>query len=115
MTKTEELNRLVAEYLKLKGSDDTTALAFAATAVANFCADVFEKPFVAETTDGVFANRVPHKSSQDVYREDWRKKGHAVNTFSLRLVVLETEHNFYFGEPKRRPAPFSTNGRELPK
>lgn len=95
---TDKLNTLVANFVKARDADGTHAGRDEAYALAEFCADIFEKPFHVRADDGSRENRVPHKSSQDVYRETWRKEGRDVSTLTLRLTVMPVDTGWYSGE-----------------
>lgn len=99
-TFTTTLNELIANFVKARDADGTHAGADEAYALAEFCADIFEKPFYVGTDDGERSARVPHKSSQDAYRETWRKEGHAVRIHTLTMLVVE-RHNGWFGGAKQ--------------
>lgn len=93
---TDKLNVLVADYIKARDNLELPTHT-AAVALADFCASVFEKPFVAKADDGREC-QVPHKSSQDVYRNTWNGEGQAVNCHNLRLMVGETNHSWHPGK-----------------
>lgn len=93
---TDELNRLVAEYIKARDNLELPTHT-AAVALADFCASIFEKPFVAKTDDGREC-QVPHKSSQDAYRNTWNGEGANVSCHTLRLIVMPTSPSWHGGK-----------------
>lgn len=105
MTKlTDTLNTLVAEFIESRDADGTNAGADEAYKLAEFCADIFEKSHCVASDDGEREARLPHKSSQDVYRETWRKEGRDVSVKTLRLMVGEVGHGWYSGEHNAKKA-----------
>lgn len=95
---TDKLNALVADFVKARDADGTYAGADEAYAVAQFCADIFEKPFYARTDDGLHEARVPHKSSQDAYSNTWQEQGHGVSTHTLKLLVFPADGRWRMGK-----------------
>lgn len=95
---TEQLNGLVAAYVGVKDSMDKDAIDEAARRIADLCQTVFTHRFVVGTDDGKHMARLPHKSSQDAYRETWRKQGHNVTTHTLELIVSHSGSAWYRGE-----------------
>lgn len=93
---TDKLNALVADYIKARNDLEPGVPSKAAFALADFCAEVFEKPFVATADDGRDC-QVPHKSSQDSYRNTWNAEGLDVDCHSLKLIVATVGHTWHGG------------------